>query len=231
MDFSFLSRYWLFYVEGVKNTILLAFVAVLIGSVLGFFIALARLSRVAPTRIASTAYVEVVRGTPVLVQLFIIYYGLQAIGIKFPDFPLADALLGISFADFMAGAITLALNSAAYVAEIFRAGIQAVDRGQTEAARSLGLGRGMAMRYVVFPQALRNILPALGNEFVVVIKESSIVSVIGVAELMYKADTVRGNTFRPFEPLLVAAACYFLLTFPLSKLLARVERRMRSGTH
>jgi polar amino acid transport system permease protein len=231
MDFSFLSKYWLFYVEGAKNSLLLAFLAVFCGAFLGFFLALARLSRRGALRFAATAYVEVVRGTPLLVQLFIIYYGLQGIGIRFPDFPLADKLLGIAFADFMAGAITLALNSAGYVAEIFRAGIQAVDRGQTEASRSLGLGRGLTMRYVVFPQALRNILPALGNEFVVVIKESSIVSVIGIAELMYKADTVRGNTFRPFEPLLVAAAVYFLLTFPLSKLLAHVERRMRSGTH
>lgn len=231
MDFSFLSKYWLFYVVGAKNTLLLAFVAVLAGSLLGFFLALARISRAGGVRLAATAYVELVRGTPLLVQLFIIYYGLQAIGIRFPDFPLADRLLGFGFSDFMAGAITLAFNSAAYVSEIFRAGIQAVDRGQTEASRSLGLGRGLTMRYVVFPQALRNILPALGNEFVTVIKESSIVSVIGIAELMYKADTVRGNTFRPFEPLLVAAACYFLMTFPLSKLLARIERRMRSGTH
>jgi arginine/lysine/histidine transport system permease protein len=231
MDFSFLSKYWLFYVVGAKNTLLLAFVAVLAGAFLGFFVALARLSRARVVSFVAAAYVEVVRGTPLLVQLFIIYYGLQAVGIRFPDFPLADALLGIGFSDFMAGAITLALNSAAYVAEIFRAGIQAVDRGQSEASRSLGLGRGLTMRYVVFPQALRNILPALGNEFVTVIKESSIVSVIGIAELMYKADTVRGNTFRPFEPLLVAAACYFLMTFPLSKLLAYAERRMRSGAH
>ncbi len=226
-----MSKYWLFYLVGAKNTLLLAFLAVLAGSLLGFLVALARLSRAPAARLAATAYVELLRGTPLLVQLFIVYYGLQAVGIRFPDFPLADRLLGIGFSDFMAGALTLALNSAAYVAEIFRAGIQAVDRGQSEASRSLGLGRGMTMRYVVFPQALRNILPALGNEFVVVIKESSIVSTIGVAELMYKADTVRGNTFRPFEPLLVAAACYFLMTFPLSKLLARIERRMRSGTH
>jgi arginine/lysine/histidine transport system permease protein len=98
-----------------------------------------------------------------------------------------------------------------------------------EAARSLGMPHGMAMRHIIIPQAVRNILPALGNEFVVVIKESSIVSIIGIGDLMYKADTVRGNTFQPFEPLLVAALIYFLMTFPLSKLLAHIERRMRAG--
>jgi polar amino acid transport system permease protein len=161
----------------------------------------------------------------------VIYYGLQKIGLAFPDWPFMSRAIGMSVPDFMAGALTLSINSAAYVCEIFRAGIQAVDRGQAEAARSLGLAYGEALRLVVLPQALRNILPALGNELVVVIKESSIVSIIGIAELMYKADTVRGITFRPFEPLLVAAFIYFLMTFPLSKLLAYVERRLRSGAY
>ncbi|HQL32600.1 MAG TPA: amino acid ABC transporter permease, partial [Treponemataceae bacterium] len=103
-----------------------------------------------------------------------------------------------------------------------------IDKGQSEAARSLGLSYPKTLMYIVIPQAIRNVLPTLGNEFVVVIKESSIVSIIGIADLMYKANTVRGNTFQPFEPLLVAAVVYFVLTFPLSKLLARIERRMRN---
>jgi polar amino acid transport system permease protein len=189
-------------------------------------IALMRLSKHRVPRYVSTAYIEFIRGTPLLVQLFLVYYGLQSVGLRFPDIRWLSALLGISTSDFMAGIITLGINSGAYVGEIFRAGIQAVDKGQTEAARSLGMGHFMTLRHIIIPQAIRNILPALGNEFVVVIKESSIVSIIGIADLMYRADTVRGNTFQPFEPLIVAALIYFLMTFPLSKLLAHIERRM-----
>jgi len=224
-----MTKYWQFYIIGAKNTILLALLAVAFGTAIGMVLALMRLSKRRPLRIIASAYIEFIRGTPILVQLFIIYYGLQAIGIRFPDVPWISAILGINFSDFMSGVITLGINSGAYVGEIFRAGIQAVDYGQTEAARSLGMPHSMAMRYIVIPQAIRNILPALGNEFVVVIKESSIVSIIGIGELMYKADTVRGNTFQPFEPLIVAALMYFLMTFPLSKFLAHIERRMRAG--
>ncbi|MFQ3547502.1 MAG: amino acid ABC transporter permease [Termitinemataceae bacterium] len=229
MNFTFLAKYWQFYLIGAKNTLLLAALAVLIGTAIGLFLSLLKLSSRRPLRFIATAYIEFIRGTPLLVQLFIIYYGLQAIGLRFPDIPWVSAVIGINFSDFMSGVITLGLNSGAYVAEIFRAGIQAVDKGQMEAGRSLGMPQGMTMRYIIIPQAIRNILPALGNEFVVVIKESSIVSIIGIAELMYKADTVRGNTFQPFEPLLIAALIYFLMTFPLSKLLAYIERRMHSG--
>jgi polar amino acid transport system permease protein len=228
MNFTFLYRYWPYYLIGAKNTIILALFAVVIGVVIGLVLAIGRVSTNRPARFLSTAYVEFIRGTPLLVQLFIVYYGLQAIGIVFPDIPFMTGLLGINFADFMAGVITMGINSGAYVCEIFRSGIQSIDKGQTEAARSLGLSWPKTLRHVIVPQAIRNVLPTLGNEFVVVIKESSIVSIIGIADLMYKANTVRGNTFQPFEPLLVAALVYFLLTFPLSKLLAHIERRMRT---
>ena len=229
MNFSFLTKYWPFYVSGAKNTILLALFAVVIGIAIGLVIALMRLSKYKAVRFVATAYIEFIRGTPLLVQLFIIYYGLQSIGLRFPDIAWLSKIMGISTSDFMAGIVTLGINSGAYVGEIFRAGIQAVDKGQTEAARSLGMSHFMTMRYIIIPQAIRNILPALGNEFVVVIKESSIVSIIGIADLMYRADTVRGNTYQPFEPLIVAALIYFLMTFPLSKLLAYIERRMHAG--
>jgi polar amino acid transport system permease protein len=229
MNFTFLSKYWTYYLIGAKNTILLALLAVVIGVLIGMLLAIGRVGKNRALKFLATAYVEFIRGTPLLVQLFIIYYGLQAIGIRFPDSPIASRILGINFADFMAGVITMGINSGAYVCEIFRAGIQSIDKGQTEAARSLGLSQARTLIYVVIPQAIRNVLPALGNEFVVVIKESSIVSIIGIADLMYKANTVRGNTFQPFEPLLVAALVYFLLTFPLSKLLARIEKRMREN--
>ncbi len=229
MNFTFLAKYWPYYLIGAKNTILLALLAVVFGVLIGMILAIGRVGKNRAFRLLATAYVEFIRGTPLLVQLFIIYYGLQAIGIRFPDSPLASRILGINFADFMAGVITMGINSGAYVCEIFRAGIQSIDKGQSEAARSLGLSQAKTFAYVIIPQAIRNVLPALGNEFVVVIKESSIVSIIGIADLMYKANTVRGNTFQPFEPLLVAALAYFLLTFPLSKFLARIERRMRNN--
>jgi len=230
LDFSFLQKYWSFYLVGAKNTVLLAFLAVIAGVVLGTLLAIGRISRNPIIKLLSSAYVEFVRGTPVMVQLFVIYYGLQKV-IQFPDWPGLGRLIGMSTPDFFAGACTLGLNSGAYVCEIIRAGIQAVDRGQMEAARALGLGRGTSLRLVVLPQAIRNILPALGNEFVAVIKESSIVSIIGIGELMYKADIVRGITFKPFEPLIVAALIYFMLTYPLSKLLSYVEKRLRSGAY
>ena len=129
----------------------------------------------------------------------------------------------------MAGAIALSINSSAYVAEIIRAGIQAVDKGQMEAARSLGLDYATSMNSIILPQAVKNILPALGNEFIAIIKESSIVSIIGIHELMFNTDTVRGNTFIPFEPLLITAAIYFIITFSLSSIVRAFERRLKTS--
>lgn len=223
MNFSFLPKYYTFFITGAKNTVLLAIFTVALGVVLGVFLALMRISKNKILNFISATYVEVVRGTPLLVQIYIIYYGLPIIGIDFPSI----SFLGSQGEEFVAGIIALSINSGAYVAEIIRAGIQAVDKGQMEAARSLGMPYSSAMRYIVIPQAFKNILPALGNEFIVIIKESSIVSVIGIHELMYNANTVRGNTFIPLEPLVVAAAIYFVLTFSLSKLLGIAERRMK----
>jgi arginine/lysine/histidine transport system permease protein len=225
MDFSFLSRYYMFFLNGAKNTILLAFFTVILGVALGVILALMKISKNKIISFISTAYIEFVRGTPLLVQLYLVFYGLPMIGINFPDIP----LFGDNFPRFMAAVVAMSLNSGAYVAEIIRAGIQAVDKGQMEASRSLGMGHTAAMKYVIIPQAIKNILPALGNEFVVIIKESSIVSVIGIHELMYNADTVRGNTFKPFAPLVVAAVMYFIMTFTMSKLLGIAERRMKAG--
>ncbi|MBK1813088.1 amino acid ABC transporter permease [Clostridium sp. YIM B02505] len=207
-----LSKYSGFYIEGAINTIIIAFFTVILGTVVGLFLSLMKLSKNKILKFIASTYIEIIRGTPILVQLYIIYYGLDYTGIRLPG--------------MMAGILTLSINSGAYVAEIIRAGINAVDKGQTEASRSLGFTQGATMRYIVIPQALKNILPALGNEFVTIIKESSIVSVIGIAELMYKADTVRGNTFEPFTPLIIAAVMYFVMTFTLSKLIGKFERRL-----
>lgn len=215
MDFAFLGDYYSFFLSGLKVTLMLSVLTVLLGSLLGMFLALMRLSGVKILKFLAVSYIEFIRGTPLMVQLFIIYFGLPKVG--------------IDFGEFTAGVLALSINSAAYVAEIFRAGIQGVDKGQMEAARSLGMPPPMAMRHIILPQAVRNILPALGNEFIVVIKESSVAMIIGIQELTFKADTVRSTTFQAFEPLIVAALLYFIMTFTLSKVLGVAERRMRAG--
>ncbi len=216
MNFTFLEKYSGYFLRGAEITIILAFFAVLFGTVLGLFLTLLRRSKFKPISIIATAYVEFVRGTPLLVQIYIIYIGLPK-------------LIGIDLPDMATGIVALALNSSAYVSEIIRAGIEAVDKGQMEAARSLGMNQRLAMFQIVIPQAFKNILPALGNEFISVIKESSMVSVIGVAELMYNAGTVRGNTALGLEPVIVAAVIYFIITFTLTRGLGFVERRLKAS--
>lgn len=225
LDFGFLSKYYMYFVDGAKITIILSIFTVLFGVVLGVIFALMKLSKSFILKSISNIYIEFIRGTPLLVQLYIIYYGLPKIGLDFSSL----SFLGDGIPDFMAGILALSINSAAYVAEIVRAGIQAVDKGQMEAARSLGMSHSMSMKEIIIPQAIKNILPALGNEFIVVIKESSIVSIIGIHELMYNADTIRGNTFQPFEPLLFAALVYFIMTFVLSRVMGVAERRMKTS--
>ena len=216
MNFTFLGKYSEYYLKGAEITIVLAFFAVLCGTILGLALTLLRRSKFKLISYIAAAYVEFVRGTPLLVQIYIIYIGLPK-------------LIGIDMPDMTVGSIALALNSAAYISEIIRAGIEAVDKGQMEAARSLGMNQGLAMVHVIIPQAFKNILPALGNEFISVIKESSMVSVIGVAELMYNASIVRGNTALGLEPIIVAAVVYFVLTFTLTRCLGYVERRMKAS--
>jgi len=222
-DFSFFTKYYPFYIDGIKNTVVLAVFTVILGFFLGLVFCLMRLSKIHPLRWFAVAYIEFIRGTPVILQIYIIFYCLPMIGIEFPDIP----LFGDDFPRFMAGVIALSINSSAYTAEIIRSGIQSVDLGQMEAARSLGMSHGMSMKKIVIPQAIRNILPALGNEFVIIIKESSIVSVIGIAEIMYQSSVLRGITYQPLSPLIVAAVLYFILTFATSQLLGLFERRMK----
>lgn len=184
------------------------------------------LGRFNPFSFLATAYVEVMRSTPVVVQMWIIYYGVFSALITLPRFNFFGF---ISFDRFVPGAITLGLNSAAYLCEIIRSGLQSVDGGQTEAARSLGLKQGQNLRFIVLPQALKNILPAIANEFVVIIKESAIAYTIGVQDIMAQVNAIKSANFIIMEPLLVAAGIYFCLCFPASKLIAYIERRMRRG--
>ena len=213
---DFISKYYSFYVNGALTTLKISFFGVIFGALVGVLLCLFRLSNKKLIRGISTAYVEVVRGTPLLLQLYVVYYGLPMV------MPLPDSRIFL-------GTLAVLLNSAAYVSEIIRAGIQSIDKGQMEAARSLGMGHGMSMRYIIIPQAFKNILPALGNEFIVLIKESAIISVIAIPDLMYNADTLRGITYKPFMPLIIAGVIYFTITFTLSKALGFLERRLSAS--
>lgn len=217
-------RYGSFFTEGIVNTLIIAAFSVLLGTLLGTVMATMRMGRIAPLRWLAVAYIEFIRGTPLMVQLMFIFYGLPMIGIKIPDISWIP-----NFSRFAAGIVAMSMNSCAYVAEIIRSGIQAVDIGQTEAARSVGFSSGEAMRLVVLPQAVKNILPALGNEFVTVIKESSIVSVIGIADLMFRTNDIIALSYRSLECLAVAAVLYFIMTFISSRLISLAERRMSHG--
>ncbi|WP_405113730.1 amino acid ABC transporter permease [Paenibacillus sp. FSL K6-1217] len=212
--FDMAYEYRNFFLSGLKYTLLLAVLGVFFGFVLGILVSLLRMSKWRILRFIATAWVEFLRGTPMLVQLFLIHYGLTE--------------LGLEFTPIQSGAITLTINSSAYLAEIFRAGIQGVDRGQVEAARSLGMKQGMTMRYIVLPQAIKNVLPAIGNEFITIIKESSIVSMIGVADLFFQAKTITTITYEGLTPYVIIAIMYFVMTFTLSKLLGILERRLNT---
>ena len=218
LDFSFIVEYMPYYFEGIKYTLLISFVAVLFGAVFGSLLFYMKSSnfhiwKIKPLKIIAVAYIEIIRGTPMILQIFIVYAG-------------AEPFFGMDLSALQAAFVAIALNSAAYVSEIVRAGIDAVDKGQMEAARSLGMKKSTAMMLIVVPQAVRNILPAIGNEFVAVIKESSMASVVGVGELMYAAKIVQGSTYRSLEPLIVAAGFYFILTFTLGRVISLIERRM-----
>ncbi|MCJ8012500.1 amino acid ABC transporter permease [Paenibacillus sp. KQZ6P-2] len=215
--FQMFWEYRTYFASGIQYTLLLAAIGVVCGFILGMLVSLLRMSRFRILRFIGTVWVEFLRGTPMVVQLFIIHYGLVSVGIKFTPIE--------------SGAITLTINSSAYLAEIFRAGIQGVDKGQAEAARSLGMTGGMTMRHIVLPQAVKSVLPAIGNEFITIIKESSIVSFIGVTDLMYQAQAVNMITYDFLTPLLIIAAIYFVMTFTLSKLLGLFERRLNTDDH
>ncbi|HHO6077225.1 TPA: ABC transporter permease subunit [Staphylococcus aureus] len=215
-DSGFISKYGSFFLKGIKITILISLIGVALGSILGAFVALMKLSKIKIISWIASIYIEILRGTPMLVQAFIVFFGITA-------------ALGLDISALVCGTIALVINSSAYIAEIIRAGINAVDKGQMEAARSLGLNYRQTMKSVIMPQAIKNILPALGNEFVTLIKESSIVSTIGVGEIMFNAQVVQGISFDPFTPLLVAAALYFVLTFVLTRIMNMIEGRLNAS--
>ncbi len=210
------------FMKGLGMTILMGVVTVAISTVLGSIMALMRRSNLGigkfkPIRAVATVYVEIIRGTPILLQLYFFY------------FMLPQWLPFLDLNEFACVLIACCVNSTAYVCEIVRAGIQAVDKGQTEAARSLGLNATQTLLKVVLPQAVRNILPALCNEFIAVVKETSLASTFFIGELMTQFKAINGITYRVIEPLTIVGLIYFTLTFGLSKLITLLERRLNAG--
>ena len=218
-------KYWKMFEEGLVCTVSLSFFTVIFGFIFALILALMRMSKFKPLKAVATVYVEIFRATPMLVQLFIVYHVLLA-DVDLPSFKMFGF---IRFERFIPGVIALSLNSAAYLSEIIRSGIQSIELGQTEASRSLGLSHWQTMQHIVLPQAIKNILPAIANEFVTIIKESSICYTIGVQEIMSAVHSVKAATFTIAEALVIAACVYFCLTFPTSKIIAYFERRMSRG--
>ena len=212
-DFDFLIRILPQLMAGAWITVQLTVFSVGAGVVLGLLLALARLSKNPIISGPAIAFIECMRGTPLLAQIFMIYFGLGSLGINIPD--------------FASGFVALSLNSSAYNAEIFRAGIQSISKGQMEAARSLGLNYFQAMSYVIVPQAVRFALPPLGNEFIALLKDSSLVAIIGISDLMRVGREINGRTLRSIEVFGYVSIIYLLMTMPLSQGVAWLERHFK----
>ena len=216
------DKYWILFIQGLGVTIVLSLITVIMGCILGFLLTILRMSKLRifhfrPLNAVAAAYIEVIRGTPILLQLYFFY------------FMLPEMVPFLNPSKLVCCAFALCLNSAAYVSEIIRGGIQAVDKGQTEAARSLGLNAKQTMMKVVLPQAVKNILPALGNEFIMMIKETSLASTFFVGELMTVYRTINGALFLTIEPLIIVGIIYFVVTFTLSKGVLYMEKRMSAA--
>jgi polar amino acid transport system permease protein len=201
---------------GAAVTLQITALSVGFGLLIGMFVGMARLSRLVLVRAAAAVYVDFIRGTPLLVQIFLIYFALPI-------------LVGARIDPFLAAITACSINSGAYVAEIFRAGIQSIDKGQMEAGRSLGMTWAQTMRHIILPQAFKRIIPPLGNEFIAMLKDSSLVSVIGFEELTRRGQLIIARTYGSFEIWLAVALIYLLMTFAISRLVAYLERRYKTA--
>lgn len=217
-----LSKYGHLFLEGIQGTLMFSGVAVLGGAVLGTVIMFMKKSQfkifgIKPISLLATTYIEVLRGTPIILHLYFFY------------FYISDFITFVELSKTQAISLALICNSGAYIAEILRSGIDTVDKGQLEAARSLGMSSAQAMRKIIFPQAVKNILPALCNEFIMMIKETSLASIFFAGDIMTQYNVIKGATFLVLEPLIIIGVIYFVLTFTLSKIVAKIERRL--GAH
>ena len=212
---------WKYIVDGLKITLIVTIFAVLIGVLLGFLIAIVRTThdKTGKLKILNAickVYLTVIRGTPVVVQLMIIYF------IIFGSVDISKVLVAI---------IAFGINSGAYVAEIVRSGIMSIDNGQFEAGRSLGFNYIQTMVFIVLPQAFKNVLPALSNEFIVLLKETSVAGYIGIQDLTKGGDFIRSRTFEPLFPLIAVAIIYLIIVMILTSLVSKLERRLRNSDH
>lgn len=224
IDFSKLGPWLPIFWEGTLVTIVLSFATVLLGTIIGLIATVLQQSQNKILKGIANAYTQVVRGTPMLLQLFLWLYGFPMIGLSIP----AVAALGNVYGsrEFLTAIIALSINSGAYICEIFRGGLESIDKGQMEAGRALGLSRRETLFSVIIPQATRVVLPGLGNEFITMIKESSIVSTVGVFDVMYAQNIVKSATYSIFEPLILIGLIYFVLTFILTKGMKYLEKRL-----
>jgi glutamine transport system permease protein len=200
---------------GAGITVEITALSVFFGFCIGIFVGVARLAKLRLIRYAAAVYVDFIRGTPLLVQIFLVYFALPAV-------------IGSRVDPFLAAIAACSINSGAYVAEIIRAGIQSIDKGQMEAGRSLGLSWGQTMRYIVMPQAFKRIIPPLGNEFIAMLKDSSLVSVIGFEELTRRGQLIIARTYASMEIWAAVAIIYLIMTLTISRLVAYLERRYRT---
>lgn len=212
---------WVYIVDGLKTTLMITFFAVLIGIVLGFLVAIVRATydrtgRLRLLNVICKLYLTVIRGTPVVVQLLIIYFVIFG---------------SVSINKVLVAVMAFGLNSGAYVAEIFRSGIMSIDNGQFEAGRSLGFNYTQTMVHIIMPQAFKNVLPALGNEFIVLLKETSVSGYIALQDLTKAGDIIRSRTYSAYLPLITVALIYLVMVLIFTKLVNILERRLRSGDH
>ena len=211
-DFSLIVDSLPLLLQGAVVTIEITAIAVGLGLVFGLITSICRLSRVRALEILAACYVNIIRGTPMLVQIFLIYFALPMV-------------IGERINPFIAAVAACSVNSGAYVSEIFRAGIQSVDNGQMEAGRSLGLSWGQTMFYIILPQAFKNVIPPLGNEFISMTKETSLVSVIGFEELTRRGQLIIAKTYGSFEIWMTVAAFYLIMTLGIARLVSYLEKR------
>ena len=205
------------FIRGIGVTLALTLIGYIGGFFLGLLVALAKISKKKWIHIPAKFYVDFFRGTPLLVQILLIHVAV------------IPSIFGHSLGPFLSGIVALILNSAAYNAEIIRAGIQSIEKGQMEAARSLGMPSGVAMRSIILPQAFRRMVPPLGNELIALLKDSSLVMVIAVNDLLYAGKVVAGASFRTWEPYITIAIVYLIFTFIFSKLITYVEKRFSNS--
>ena len=212
LNFTFLSKYWFYYMDGLKVTLQLAFWTLILSSIVGVIMGMIRVQNY---KIISTIidwWINFIRGVPIMVQIFIVYYGIAT-----------------SLPQFWAAVVSLTVNSSVYIAEHTRAGMQAVNKGQMEAARCIRMSKLQANFYIIIPQAIKNVLPALGNEIITLLKETSVAGYVALADITYIGNMIRSRTYEAFFPLITVALIYLVIVLVLSYILRRFERRLKKS--